>query len=182
MPDFSAIASALSALNSAKDIAQAMIGLRDTAEFQSKLIEFQGKLIDANSAALAAHDERSKLVNEIEALKRELDDLRAWDVEKRRYALTEVGDAAFAYIVKADERGTEPTHCICPECYQREQKSILQMEKNYYGSVTLVCPKCTTKIKAQDTHPKYPFERNAVKRQETMRTLSTQRRNPFGSF
>jgi hypothetical protein len=41
MPDFSAIAAALSSLKAANDIAEAMIGLRDTAMLQSKLLEFQ---------------------------------------------------------------------------------------------------------------------------------------------
>jgi hypothetical protein len=59
VPDLSAIAAALSSLKAAKDIAEAMIGLRDTTAFQAKLIEFQSKLIDANNAAFAAQDERS---------------------------------------------------------------------------------------------------------------------------
>ena len=51
MPDLTAIAHALSALKAAKDIAESMVGLRDAAAFQGKLIEFQSKIIDANNAA-----------------------------------------------------------------------------------------------------------------------------------
>jgi hypothetical protein len=57
MPDLTAIAAALSSLKAAKDIAEAMIGLRDTAAFQGKLLEFQSKLIDANNAAFSAQEE-----------------------------------------------------------------------------------------------------------------------------
>jgi hypothetical protein len=32
-----------------------MIGLRDAASFQTKLIEFQAKIIEANNSAFAAH-------------------------------------------------------------------------------------------------------------------------------
>ncbi len=39
MPDISALASALSSFKAAKDVAEAMIFLRDAAAFQSKLIE-----------------------------------------------------------------------------------------------------------------------------------------------
>jgi hypothetical protein len=61
MPDMLAIAQALNALRAAKDIAEAMIGLRDTAAFQGKLIEFQSKIIDANNAAFSAQEERGAL-------------------------------------------------------------------------------------------------------------------------
>ncbi|MET3972701.1 hypothetical protein ACT4MK_08590 [Bradyrhizobium barranii] len=47
MVDISAITGAITALKGANDIAQAMIGLRDAAAFQSKLIEFQNKILEA---------------------------------------------------------------------------------------------------------------------------------------
>ena len=87
MPDISAIASALSSLKAAKDIAEAMISLRDTATFQAKLIEFQGKLIDANNAAFAAQDERTALLERIRDLEKQVTDLKAWDTEKQCYEL-----------------------------------------------------------------------------------------------
>jgi hypothetical protein len=62
MPDLTAFASALASLKAAKDVAVAMIGLRDTAAFQGKLIEFQSKIIDANDSAFAAQEERAALL------------------------------------------------------------------------------------------------------------------------
>jgi hypothetical protein len=53
MPDISSIATIFTSLKAAKDLAEAMVDLRDAAAFQSKLLEFQSKLIDANSAAFA---------------------------------------------------------------------------------------------------------------------------------
>jgi hypothetical protein len=90
MPDMSAFASALTSLNAAKDIAQAMIGLRDTATFQAKLLEFQRKLIDANDAALAAQEERAALLTRVSALEKEVTRLEAWHGEKQNYELKEV--------------------------------------------------------------------------------------------
>jgi hypothetical protein len=68
MPDMTAIAHALTALKAAKDIAETMIGLRDTAAFQGKLLEFQSKIIDANNAAFSAQEERSSLLDRIRDL------------------------------------------------------------------------------------------------------------------
>jgi hypothetical protein len=78
MVDISAIAGALSSLKAANDIAQAMIGLRDAAAFQSKLIEFQAKIIEANNSAFAVHDERSALLQKISDLEKRVAKLEAW--------------------------------------------------------------------------------------------------------
>jgi hypothetical protein len=87
MVDMSAIASALASLKAAKDIAEAMIGLRDSAAFQAKLIEFQSKIIDANSAAFAAQEERATLLGRIRELEEQMAELEAWEAEKQRYEL-----------------------------------------------------------------------------------------------
>ena len=78
MPDLTAIAAAVNALRAAKDIAETMIGLRDTAAFQGKLLEFQSKLIDANNSAFAAQDERSTMLQRISELEKEVTSLKAW--------------------------------------------------------------------------------------------------------
>jgi hypothetical protein len=80
MVDLSAISGALSSLKAANDIAQAaqaMIGLRDAAAFQGKLIEFQAKIIEANNSAFAAHDERFALLSRIAQLEKQVDILKS---------------------------------------------------------------------------------------------------------
>jgi hypothetical protein len=128
MPDISALAAALSSLNAAKDIAQAMIGLRDAAAFQTKLIEFQSKLIEANGAALTAQDERASLLQEIRALKEKVARLETWETEKKKYELRELFPGAMAYVLKEEAKGTEPTHWLCAACYHGGQKSVLQKD------------------------------------------------------
>jgi hypothetical protein len=157
MPDMSAIAAALSSLNAAKDIAQAMIGLRDSAAFQAKLIEFQSKLIDANSAAFAAQDERSTLLERIRELEKEMAAIKAWETEKQRYQLKEVFRGALAYVLKDEAKGTEPIHWLCANCYQDGKKSILQRNgpaDNTWQAIYWKCQACPAKIIAErDVYP-----------------------------
>jgi hypothetical protein len=54
MVDISSIAAALSSIKAAKDIAQSMVGLRDTAAFQAKLIEFLDLPLNFHPAAIRA--------------------------------------------------------------------------------------------------------------------------------
>ncbi len=116
MPDMSAIATALSSFKAAKDIAESMIGLRDAAAFQSKLIEFQSKIIDANNASFAAQDERASLLERIRDLEKQVADFKAWEAEKQKYELKEVWPGATTYVLKEDAKGAEPIHWLCANC------------------------------------------------------------------
>lgn len=126
MPDISALAAALTSLKAAKDIAEAMIGLRDGAAFQAKLLEFQSKLIDANNSAFSAQDERSTLLDRIRELEKEVAAFEAWEAEKKRYQLTDYGGGRFAYALKPEEAGGEPPHRLCANCFNNGKKTILQ--------------------------------------------------------
>lgn len=152
MPDLSALAAALSSLNAAKDIAQAMIDLRDGAAFQAKLIEFQSKLLDANNAAFAAQDERAALLEQIRALEEKVASFETWDAEKKRYELKQFGSGAFAYALKPEAHGAEPMHQICANCYENRKKSILQIVPGNNARTALGirpmhrCPSCHAEV------------------------------------
>ena len=151
MPDITAIAALVSSLNAAKNIAETLIGLRDGAAFQTKLLEFQGKLLDANKAAFAAQEERSALLERIGALEEKVAALETWETEKQRYELKSLG-SGFAYALKPEAQGTEPQHNICAACYQHRKKSILQMKPRNSASSALgipqmsICPECRAEV------------------------------------
>ena len=151
MPDITALAAALSSLKAAKDIAEAMIGLRDGAAFQAKLLEFQSKLIDANNAAFAAQDERAALLQRIRDLEEKVAGFERWETEKQRYELKDFG-GAFAYALKPEAQGTEPPHNICANCYQDHKKSILQRMPSNNARTHLGikpmhhCPSCNANV------------------------------------
>jgi hypothetical protein len=126
MVEISVIASALASLKAMKDIAQAMVGLRDSAAFQEKVIEFQSKILDAQSAISALQEERSVLIERIRTLEEEVTKAKAWDAEKQRYQLQAVDRGAFAYVLKPEVQGSEPPHWLCANCYSKGHKSFLQ--------------------------------------------------------
>lgn len=148
MVDITAIGSALTALKAAMDIAEAMVGLRDTAAFQGKLIEFQSKIIDANNAAFAAQEERSALLSTIGELEKQVADLEAWETQKDRYSLTKHGDRdVFTYALKEGMGTSEPPHQICANCFNDKKISVLQAETFDLGRArVLVCHRCDSVI------------------------------------
>jgi hypothetical protein len=147
MPDISAFAGALSSLKAAKDIAEAMIGLRDAQAFQSKLLEFQRKLIDANDSTLAAQQERAALLDRVSTLEKEVTNLKGWEAEKQRYELKEVASGANAYVVKESMHGAEPAHWLCANCFENGEKRFLQAHRNDVSYIYHRCQGCGGEIR-----------------------------------
>jgi hypothetical protein len=142
MVDISAIAGAIAALKGANDIAQAMIGLRDAAALQSKLIEFQAKIIEANNSAFAAQDERAELLRKITDLERELAALKAEQRKFDRYQLKDYGGNSFAYELKTSEANGEPIHRACALCFEQGHISILHFSHKSEGQDWYDCRRC----------------------------------------
>lgn len=154
MPDMTTIAAALTSFDALKNIAQAMIGLRDAQAFQAKLIEFNSALIEAQTRVFEVNEERSALIERVHDLEKQIADLEAWETEKQRYALKAIAHGSFAYVLKSEAQGSEPPHQICAACYQRGKKSILQMmpRSNVRAQVGVPqkyrCPACGSEILA----------------------------------
>ena len=95
------------------------------------------------------------MLHEIDALKKEVAHLKAWDVEKEKYKLHEIAPSVFTYILKEEAHAGEPIHQICPNCYTDGKKSILQ--KQITGGLAALieynCPKCKTIIKTNTSQP-----------------------------
>ena len=143
------ITGVLSSIKSAKDILEAMVGLRDAATFQAKRLELQSKLLDAQSKALAANEDRAALVDRISELEHQIARFKKWEAEKQRYELKRWGDAAFAYVLKEDAANGQPLHALCTTCYDNGKKTLLQSNgEMQIHSHAWNCPVCKTSVRA----------------------------------
>ncbi len=139
----------MTSLKGAKDLAESMIGLRDTAAFQGKIIEFQNLVMDAQQRVFAAQEERSALIEEVGELKKQIMRLEDWAAEKQRYVMKGVGygGSVIVYELKPGMENGEPPHSICANCYQGGEKSILQPETRFPGRTQVsVCHRCGSEI------------------------------------
>ena len=92
--------------------------VRDASKVQALKSELMGLLIEAQEAQLALVAEKRDLAERVR-------ELEAWDGEKQRYEMKDVGQGCIAYAVKPEAQGAEPPHALCAQCYQRGRKSIL---------------------------------------------------------
>jgi hypothetical protein len=143
MVDMAAIGSALTAFKGMKDIAEAMIGIRDAQVLQEKRLEFQSRLIDAQNSVMAVQEERSTLVEEITQLKEKIAAMENWNAEKERYHLSDIGQSVVAFVEKDAVDPRKASHKLCANCFEQRQKSFLILIPLYNGrSEVAVCNRC----------------------------------------
>ena len=148
------LSAVLDPLKSAGDTAKALVEIRDTAKFGSAIIELQAQILAAQHGALAAQEREATMAEEIRRLKEKMAKLEAWDTEKQRYQLTDFGGGTFAYLLKPDVGSSEPEHRICPACYQKGEKSILQfLHIVSTKQEKFTCPCCKTEFYFGATPP-----------------------------
>jgi hypothetical protein len=147
MVDMTAIAGMATSLRSALEITKAMIDVRDTNLIQTKTFELTREIMAAQSYALEAMATQSDLLASKRELEEKISKLETWNAEKGRYQLKSIQAGVTAYALKEGMENGEEPHCLCPTCYNRGQKSILQRETFSVGrAVMQVCHECGTEL------------------------------------
>jgi hypothetical protein len=149
------LSAAITSFKAALDIAKAMVGLRDAEAMRSKTIELQGLILEALNQAIEAREAQSAQLDRLRELEAEIVNLKAWDTQKQRYELKQIGVGVVAYMLKPPQRGSEPPHWLCPNCYTNGKPSFLQ----YNGAVRGVhrfyaCVSCKAIVETM-TPPKW---------------------------
>jgi len=149
MTDPMTINGLITGLKTAGEIASAFVGLRDQAMIQTKVIELQSVILAAQSSAMSAQGDQLALLENKRRLEGQIAELEAWEREKKRYNLEEIGRGTFAYVLKVDALPPEPRHMICPSCYEHQRKSILQAGEVSMARRVHRCPSCGTEVLGQ---------------------------------
>jgi hypothetical protein len=142
--DMSLFQGTMASLKAASDITKSLIDLKTLVDAGGKFVELQQAIFSAQNNALTAQAEQASLVEEVRALKEEMTNLKAWDIEKKRYNLVSPWDGFLVYAVKKESAGTEPPHWICTKCYENGRKSILDQRRRTPTFWMCVCPVCNS--------------------------------------
>lgn len=111
-----ALQSITASIGIARVVAEAQTEL-DRADLKLKMAEIITTLADAKIALSAARTALFEKDQEIVGLK---------DSYSGRYELVEIANAGLVYVLKVSERGHEPKHYLCPVCFPKGKRSILQ--------------------------------------------------------
>lgn len=129
-PGLGAFTSMLNSVKALKDINDAVVRNSTSIDLLQKILE--------------AREAYSALLDKVGELEQELRTHETWESEKQRYELKPHGERqALAYALKEGTEPLEPTHSICPDCYQERRKSILQQQRRSGGRLELlICQVC----------------------------------------
>ena len=145
MSGIAVLASTMSSLKSAYDLSKALIGVRDAAVINERVIELQRIILSAQSDAMTAQSDQFTLLERVRDLEKQIAEMKAWEAEKQRYELKRICSSAFAYMLKPDAGGTEPQHWLCTTCYEDGKKSILNGIGQHGRDKIWNCPRCGAK-------------------------------------
>lgn len=130
----------LGAIKTAFDLAKGLKDIDDATRRNAAVIDLQERILAAQAA-------QATLVERVNELEKQVAGFETWEAQKKRYELKDFGGGTFAYVLKPSEAGGEPIHRICPNCYEKGHRSILQFgfttsnQQDKYS-----CPSCETKF------------------------------------
>ena len=145
-----------SPLKAAGEMAQGLVEIRDTVKFGDAVIKLQAQIMSAQQGAMAAQMDQASLLEEIRTLKTKVTELEGWEAEKKRYERKNIGFGAFAYVLKPDERGAEPPHWICTNCYEHKHIATLQLVMVKGTGQVWTCPGCKNTINPGTSTVRWP--------------------------
>src|SRR5688572_27694263 len=103
--DLSSIQAAFGSLQVAGQIGRALVDVRDADLVRDKSRELVDAIISAQTNTLAAQGQLSSAIEEIRQLRQQLEDMEAWNAERNRYEMKELGPGRFVYALKESSRG-----------------------------------------------------------------------------
>jgi len=115
--------------------ARGLSDIHDTTVRDRAVLTLQREILDAQS-------QQSALIQRLGDLEKEVAGFHRWEAEKLRYQLEELPPGLFVYGIKDADRGSEPDHKLCANCYQKGIKSILQRSAPLRGETNWRCHSC----------------------------------------
>jgi hypothetical protein len=130
-----AIGAGLTSLQAALDITKGLSAIRDEVKANDVKLELQRALGDVMGAQQ----------QEVAELRTEIKRLLDWEAERKEYELADAGRGSLAYRLK--NPGDAIPVWLCPTCFARGEKSILQPETRMPGRIKIVkCHSCKTEL------------------------------------
>ncbi|WP_295810352.1 hypothetical protein [uncultured Nitratireductor sp.] len=124
-----------SAFKSLADGVKALSEIKDAKRRSEVEVDLLGKLIALQSDFSALRDSK-------EAIEKELVKIKDWNADKARYEMKSLEPGVLVYRVKEVERGSEPPHEICADCYNNDKKSLLHAVAKGNGLTRYKCYSC----------------------------------------
>ena len=115
----------ISAFGEVLKIVKDLASSKGKGESDSRLRELHEAVVNGMGLLASAELEKTTLIKRNAELEAKLVSKEEWRAEKIRYALITPWRGGIAYALREIESKGEPAHWICPQCYERGEKSHL---------------------------------------------------------
>lgn len=113
---------------------------------RDKLTELQSKQLEMQSAALAIAEANMRLSEQYRAAHEELAKLKQFDADRERYERVTLALNTFAYREKGLQGPADAQPLLCPNCFDRHQKSYLSFQQHAIHTKEMKCTTCNTTV------------------------------------
>jgi hypothetical protein len=143
IPEFTA---AIALVGQAIKTAGTVVETTSDHKTKEAIAGLQNGILDLQAKVYAAQAKYQELADAKREAEEKLRAIEKWESEAARYQLTELAPGILVYALRTDQLRGEPIHYICPHCFERKQKSILQRPSTDHTNY--VCHECKF-----DAHP-----------------------------
>ena len=134
------ISATWTALNAAAKAAASALKTVEDVKAKEAIADIQNSLIDVQAKLLTIQSQYEDLTEVKQQLEEKIMQYEKWDAEAARYKLQEVAKGIFVYVLQGDHASGEPIHWLCPNCFQKREKSILSKPAVDYANYR--CHRC----------------------------------------
>lgn len=131
---------ALTSLNLLTKMAKAALDAHTDAEVRKVVSEFDAAIRDLHQRIIEIQLQSQELIRAKVEAEQKLVAYEKWEAERAKYALTEVADGVFVYVLQPQHASGHPIHWLCPKCYEERKKGILQRQQAGFDS--RICSIC----------------------------------------
>ncbi|WP_169704435.1 hypothetical protein [Candidatus Kuenenia stuttgartiensis] len=137
---------ALSSVKVLGEILKATKDLKNSTEFTAAVTEVYNKLHEVILKSIAGLEKVDSFKTRISELEKEITDLKNWDNEAKRYALSEICSGVVNFTVQKGQENSEPFHRLCANCFSKRQKGYLQQSEMTYEGIRYKCSCCDKEL------------------------------------
>lgn len=156
--DYALISTAFTALSHAKQLGEAMVGVRDFNKVASTVADINGQLLKAQESLFTHNAQLGELQAKYYEACEELRKLKETLAERGRYQLFQLSPGVFVY--RASEAPSELQHFLCQPCFDSGKKAVLQKNRKY-GTITIDCPLCKQEFRTGEVVERPPRRNNS---------------------
>ncbi|HDT5990744.1 TPA: hypothetical protein QHC21_005711 [Raoultella planticola] len=156
--DIEGYRSAIGLVNGLLGTVHGVFEIKSSAAFNKKAAEIYSQLHILNERLLKLQTEHSALVRQRDDLERKVTEMERWSKnEQLDYELFALPAGTLVYRLKVLGESEDPVYYLCPSCYQKQVKSILQPSEPVNHIDTLKCYTCSVTFLHQAHKQDYGF-------------------------